>query len=65
MVVLAEVVAVVGGDERDVEFALEAEEVVVDFLLELETLVLNLEKEIAATEDVLVLESRSLCAAVS
>ena len=54
-VVFAEVVAVVGGDERDVEVFFEAEEIGVDLLFELEALVLNFEEEVAAAEDVLVL----------
>ena len=51
----AEVVRVVGGDERDIEIALQAEEGLVNLLFLLEALVLNLEIEVAAAEDVLVL----------
>ena len=59
-VLAAEIMRVVGDDEGDVEILLEAEEVVVDLVFGLEALVLNFEKEVAAAEDVLVLERRSL-----
>ena len=55
MIVFAEIVAVVGGDERDVEIFFQAEEIGVDFLFELQALVLNFEEEVAAAEDVLIL----------
>jgi hypothetical protein len=51
----AEVMGVIGGDEGDREFALEAEEGFVDFLFVFEALVLDFEIEIAFAEDVFVL----------
>ncbi len=55
VVVFAEVVAVVGGDEGDVELFFHAEEVGVDFLFQFEALVLDFEEEVSAAEDFLVL----------
>ena len=60
VVVFAEVVAVVGGYQRDVELFFEAEEIGVDFLFQFQALVLNFEKEVAAAEDVLIAGRRSL-----
>ncbi len=58
-VVFAEVVAVVGGDQRNAEFLLQTEEVLVDALLLRQALVLDFEEEIAAAEDVLKLGGRA------
>ena len=54
----AQVVRVVGGDERNAELALEAEEVGMDLLFFGQALVLNFEVEIALAEDVLILTGR-------
>jgi len=48
-------VRVVGGDERDVQLAFEAEEGFVDLLFVFEALVLDFEVEVALAEDVLIL----------
>src|SRR5206468_10340744 len=51
-VVLADVMGVVGRDQRNAEFFFQAEEVRMYLVLELESLVLYLEKEIVFAEDV-------------
>ena len=59
MIVFAEIVAVVGGDQRDVQLFFQAKEVGVDFLFQFQALVLDFEEEIAAAENVLILAWRS------
>ena len=51
-VVFAEVVAVVGGDERQAEIFFQLEQAGMDAVLHLRALILNLEKEIVLAEDV-------------
>ena len=55
MIVFAQIVAVVGGYQRNVQLFFQAEEVGMDLLFQLQALVLNFQKEIAPAEDVLVL----------
>ncbi len=49
-VVVADVVRVVGGDERDVEFALHLEELVADLLVGFEAVILDFEEEVVLAE---------------
>ena len=56
----AEIMRIVGGDEWDVELIFETKEVFLDFAFCFEALVLNLEIEVSAAEDVLVFESYGL-----
>jgi len=56
----AEIVRVIGGDKGDFELALEAEEVVLDFALGFEALVLNFEIKVALAEDIAIFESHGL-----
>ena len=51
-VLVVEIVAIVGGDERDAGFFRKANEFGIDALFDGQALVLNLQKEIAFTEDV-------------
>ena len=53
-VVLAEIVAVVGRDQRNAGFARERGEAGVDLLLLLQALVLQLKKEVALAENLLI-----------
>ena len=55
MIVFAEIVAVVGGDQRNIQFFFQAEQVGMDLLFQFQSLVLDLQEEIAAAENVLVL----------
>ena len=55
----AEVVRIVGQDEGDVQFLLETKQIRLDLALLFKALVLDLEVEVAATEDVLILRCRS------
>ena len=48
MVVFAKVVAVVGSDQRNVEFFLQPKEIGMNLLFQFESLVLNLQKEVAS-----------------
>ena len=51
-VVFAEIVAVVGGDQRQAEIFFQLEEAGMDAVLHLQALILNLEKEILFAENV-------------
>src|SRR5260370_10175852 len=57
-VVFAEIMTVVGGDHRNPEFFFQPEEIGMDAVLHLQTLVLDLQKEIMFAEDVAILSRR-------
>jgi hypothetical protein len=57
-VILAQIVAVVGGHQRNVQLFLQTEQVRLNLLLQLQALILNLEEEIPPAEDVLILRRR-------
>src|SRR5438270_4524622 len=52
VIVTADVMAVVGGDERNAKFFFQPQQVRTNLLLEREPLILNLEKEVVFAEDV-------------
>jgi hypothetical protein len=60
MIVFAEIVAVVGGDQRNIQFLFQPEEIGVDFLFQLESLILDFQEEVAAAENVLILAGGGL-----
>ena len=51
-VVVVEIVAIVGGDQRNARFLGQAHEVAVDALFDFEALVLNFEKEISFSKNI-------------
>src|ERR1700677_2862038 len=55
MVIFAKIVAVVGGDQRNIQFLFQPKEVRVDLFFELKSLVLDLQEKVAAAKNVLVL----------
>ncbi len=64
VIVFAEIVRVVRRDQRNLELFLQAEHVVLDFLVEFEPMILQFEEEVAVPEDIPVLNRGALGALV-